>query len=295
MTSLISVIVNCHNGERYLEKCISSIINQKYKNLEIIFFDNHSLDNSKKILENFKDRRIKFFYSHTKLPLYKARNEAIKKSNGKLIAFLDVDDWWEKNYLSSREKFFEDNNYDYFYTNTMIHNEKNKTFKKYKKFRLPDGILYEYLAKDYFIIISGLIVKRNILEKENYFNQKFNIIGDYDFIMKISKYANAKSFNEPLLNYRTHNNNFSKLNHKMFFDEYKQWFNKQSESVDPYFQKNKKYFLLRLNELEIINYLYEKKTFDLLNKILKFPKISLKIKFLLAFFLPLKLIDFFRK
>lgn len=295
MTSLISVIVNCHNGEQYLEKCISSIINQKYKNLEVIFFDNCSLDNSKKILENFKDQRIKYFYSHTKLPLYKARNEAIKKSDGKLIAFLDVDDWWEENYLSSREKFFEDNNYDYFYTNTMIHNEKNKTFKKYKKFSLPDGILYEYLAKDYFIIISGLIVKRNILEKENFFNQKFNIIGDYDFIMKISKYANAKSINEPLLNYRTHNNNFSKLNHKMFFDEYKEWFNKQSESVDPYFLKNKRYFLLRLNELEIIYFLYEKKTFNLLNKILKFPKISLKIKFLLAFFLPLKLIDFFRK
>ena len=277
MTSLISVIVNCQNGEQYLEKCISSIINQKYKNLEIIFFDNCSLDNSKKILENFKDQRIKYFYSHTKLPLYKARNEAIKKSDGKLIAFLDVDDWWEENYLSSREKFFKDNNYDYFYTNTMIHNEKNKTFKKYKKFDLPDGILYEYLAKDYFII------------------QKFNIIGDYDFVMKISKYAKAKSFNEPLLNYRTHNNNFSKLNHKMFFDEYKEWFNKQSESVDPYFQKNKRYFFLRLNELEIINSLYEKKTFNLLKKILKFPKISLKIKFLLAFFLPLKLIDFFRK
>ena len=50
MTPLISVIVNCHNGEQYLEKCISSIINQKYKNLEVIFFDNCSLDNSKKIL-----------------------------------------------------------------------------------------------------------------------------------------------------------------------------------------------------------------------------------------------------
>ena len=121
MTSLISVIVNCHNGEQYLEKCISSIINQKYKNLEVIFFDNCSLDNSKKILENFKDQRIKYFYSHTKLPLYKARNEAIKKADGKLIAFLDVDDWWEKNYLSSREKFFEDNNYD-------LYNYLDKTY-----------------------------------------------------------------------------------------------------------------------------------------------------------------------
>ena len=55
MSSLISVIVNCHNGEKYLEKCISSILNQKY--------------------ENFKDEKIKYFYSNIKFSLYKARNE----------------------------------------------------------------------------------------------------------------------------------------------------------------------------------------------------------------------------
>ena len=64
------------------------------------------------------------------------------------------------------EKNFESSNYDYFYTNTMIHYEKNKTYKKYKKFNLPDGIIYEYLAKDYFIIISGLIVKKEIFERK---------------------------------------------------------------------------------------------------------------------------------
>ena len=295
MSSLISVIVNCHNGDQYLEKCISSILSQKFKYIEIIFFDNCSIDNSKKILESFKDQRIKYFYSDIKLPLYRARNEAIKKSSGTLIAFLDVDDWWDENYLSSREKFFESSNYDYFYTNTMIHYEKNKTYKKYKKFNLPDGIIYEYLAKDYFIIISGLIVKKEIFERENYFNQKFNIIGDFDFMMKISKYANAKGLNEPLINYRAHKKNFSKLNNKMFFEEYKEWFNKQSENINPNFEKNKKYFLIKLNELEIIYNLYERKSFNLLNKILKIPKISLKIKFLLAFFLPLKLINYLRK
>ena len=50
MTKKISVIVNCHNGEKYLYKCISSILDQKYKNLEIIFYDNFSSDNSKNII-----------------------------------------------------------------------------------------------------------------------------------------------------------------------------------------------------------------------------------------------------
>ena len=61
MKHLISVIVNCHNGERYLEKCIASYYKSKYRNFEIIFFDNFSSDNSKKILDTFKDERIKYF------------------------------------------------------------------------------------------------------------------------------------------------------------------------------------------------------------------------------------------
>ena len=50
----ISVIVNCFNGEKYLEKCLKSIINQKYSNFEIIFFDNLSTDNSRDIVKNIK-------------------------------------------------------------------------------------------------------------------------------------------------------------------------------------------------------------------------------------------------
>ena len=292
----ISVIVNCHNGEKYLRKCISSILNQIYQNYEIIFFDNFSSDNSKKILKSFKDERIKYFYSDTKFPLYKARNEAIKKSTGSLIAFLDVDDWWENNFLSSKEKFFEDSKYDYFYSNTLMYHEKSNKFIKYKNFSLPDGRIYEFLAKDYFIIIiSGLIIKKEILEKEKYFNENYNIIGDYDLMMRVSKYTNAKGFDQPLINYRVHEKNFSKINNKMYFEEYKDWFNKQNQKNDINFNYNKSYFLLKLEKLEIIYFLYSNKSLKLFLKIIKFPNFLIRIKFLLAFFLPLSLINYLRK
>ena len=291
----ISVIVNCHNGEKYIRKCISSILNQIYQNYEIIFFDNFSSDNSKKILKSFKDERIKYFYSDTKFPLYKARNEAIKKSTGSLIAFLDVDDWWENNFLSSKEKFFEDSKYDYFYSNTLMYHEKSNKFIKYKNFSLPDGRIYEFLAKDYFIIISGLIIKKEILEKEKYFNENYNIIGDYDLMMRVSKYTNAKGFDQPLINYRVHEKNFSKINNKMHFEEYKDWFNRQNQNNDINFNHNKSYFLLKLEKLEIIYFLYSNKSLKLFFKIIKFPNFLIRIKFLLAFFLPLKLINYFRK
>ena len=66
---LVSIIVNCFNGEKYLNKCIQSIINQTYKNLEIIFWDNNSADESLKIVSQFVDKRIKVFKTNEKLDL----------------------------------------------------------------------------------------------------------------------------------------------------------------------------------------------------------------------------------
>ena len=134
MQSLISVIVNYHNGEKYLERCIKSIISQEYQNFEIIAWDNASTDNSKKIIEKFKETKIRYFRHPIKENLYRARNRAIEKSSGQLIAFLDSDDWWEENYLSSREKYFGDPNIDFFYSNTNIFYEKKKKKKVIQKF-----------------------------------------------------------------------------------------------------------------------------------------------------------------
>ena len=239
-------------GKNYLEKCLSSIKNQIFQDWEVIFFDNNSSDNSFKIFEKYKDSRFKYFNSQKNETLYQARNLACEQASGKYIAFLDTDDWWDKNYLSSKKEFLINSKYDYLYSNVLLYHEKKDNFVKYKNINFPDGVIYNFLSKDYFIIISGLIVKKKILEKENYFNKAYNIIGDYDLIMRISKYAVAKGFNEPLVKYRVHQNNFSKLNNKLFYDEYKNWFNKQSKLEENNFINNRKYFLFKLKKLEII-------------------------------------------
>ena len=102
---LVSIIVNCFNGEKFLKNSINSILNQTYKNFEIIFFDNFSSDNSAKIIKSYKDRRIKYYRSKKNLNLYNARNLAIKKAKGKYVSFLDTDDWWNKNKLLEQINF----------------------------------------------------------------------------------------------------------------------------------------------------------------------------------------------
>ena len=60
---LVSIVINCYNGEKYLRKSIESILDQSYKNLELIFWDNHSTDQSRNIIKSYDDSRIKIFFS----------------------------------------------------------------------------------------------------------------------------------------------------------------------------------------------------------------------------------------
>tara|TARA_Y100000996_G_scaffold120548_1_gene90244 strand:+ start:1329 stop:2219 length:891 start_codon:yes stop_codon:yes gene_type:complete len=296
MKILVSVIVNYHNGEKYLEDCIKSIVNQDYKDIEIILWDNASTDNSKKIVEKFNNTKIKYFRNPIKENLYKARNKAIKESSGDLIAFLDCDDWWEKNYLSSREKFFNNSKIDFFYSNTNVFFERKKRNKLYRKFKLPSGNIFSSLSKDYFIIISGTIFRRGIFLKFGNFNEGYNIIGDYDFIMKISKDCNAHAIDLPLLNYRVHQNNFLKNHTKLYYEEYKDWYEREKKQNDEFFQKYNNFFKNKLEYIENI-FLIENqnKSIFLFSKILNHKVFFEKIKLLILFCLPKSLFKFLRK
>ena len=84
---LVSVIMNCFNGELFLKESIQSVINQTYQNWELVFWDNRSKDKSAEIFKSYKDKRLKYFYAAEHTSLYEARNLAIKKSSGEFIAF----------------------------------------------------------------------------------------------------------------------------------------------------------------------------------------------------------------
>ncbi len=98
---LISVIVPVYNSQKYLEECINSIINQDYKNLEIILVNDGSTDNSPEICKSFaeKDSRIKFF-SKENGGQASARNYALDRMTGGYVAFVDSDDWIKPGYFS---------------------------------------------------------------------------------------------------------------------------------------------------------------------------------------------------
>lgn len=98
----ISVIVPIYNVEKYLVKCIESIINQDYKNLEIILIDDGSIDSSGTIVDKYKrqDKRIIAIHQSNK-GLSNTRNVGIKKATGDYISFIDGDDYLDRDYYST--------------------------------------------------------------------------------------------------------------------------------------------------------------------------------------------------
>ena len=99
-----------YNHQNYLEQSIKSILKQSYKNWELIACENGSNDNSRNILKNFKDKRIKKFYFKKNIGRTKCLNYALKKANGKYIAILDSDDIAMPNRFSKQITFIEKKN-----------------------------------------------------------------------------------------------------------------------------------------------------------------------------------------
>ncbi len=282
---LVSIIINCFNGEKYLSKTLESILSQKYKNFEVIFIDNCSTDSSAKIFKNIKDKRFRYFKTKKKIKLYASRNFALKKANGDYIAFLDADDWWADNFLSSRKSFFSSSDkYGFCFSNYLHYHQNKKRFKVFLKKKLPSGFVLDDLLDDYFIKISTVMIKKKLI-KSYKFNPFYNIIGDYDLIIRVSQKFKAMAFQEKSAVIRFHKDNFTHNNRKMFYNEYKEWINQQNFK-NKVFKKNKIQLFQRLEYLRLIYLLMSKKNIKLFFDIIKFPSLILKLKLLTIYFLP---------
>lgn len=291
---LVSVIVNCYNGEKYLLQTLKSLLNQKYKNFEVIFMDNCSTDKSASIFKMIKDRRFKYFKTKKKIKLYDSRNQAIKKTKGNFIAFLDVDDWWDDKFLESRKKFFtSSNDYAFSYSNCFHYFENKKKFEIFYKKKLPTGFILGELIDFYFVKLSSIIIKKKLV-KNFRFNPSYNIIGDYDFILRIAKIYKGMGFQNKLVNIRIHKDNFTHNNRRMFYTEFKNWFNHQDFRYGIFREKKIK-LLQRLNYLRLVYLTLYKKNFGLIFEILKYPLFFLKLKLLVLYFLPKFILRFRQK
>jgi glycosyltransferase involved in cell wall biosynthesis len=274
-----------------LKKCIQSVIEQTYLNWEIIFWDNQSTDGSKNIVNSFNDNRIKYFYASTHETLYSARNFAIEKADGQLIAFLDTDDIWLPFKLERQVKLFKDESVGVVCSNYFVIDEiNNKTFIQHKK--RTTSIKTNDLLKNYNVGLLTLIIRKSYLLtlEKPYFNYKYNIIGDFELVMKLSIICNIIYINDALAKYRKHNSNISFLQKDKLSVEFKEWaFSKNNFNQFASFN-NFNHIISMIYYYESLSFIRGNKKLQILNKNL--IKINLKhLIYLLAhLLLSLKLI-----
>ena len=205
---LVSVIVNCYNGERHLKKCLSSILNQTYQNWEVIFWDNASTDDSAKIYNSYKDSRLKYFKSKINVTLGQARAWAVQKCNGEYIAFLDVDDEWfpEKTNIQIRQ-MIKENSY-LSYSGLILKTDNGKTSVSTPKYK--SGYIFNNLLNQFEVNMPSSMIKAEALNALNInFDPQVVASEEYDLFMQIAAKYNVSVIKEPLCLYRMSSNSLT--------------------------------------------------------------------------------------
>jgi len=174
----ISIITPVLNGEKYLEKCIKSVINQNYpkKKFEHIIIDGGSTDNTIKIIKKY-DKKIKYWHSKKDNGLYDAMNIGLKKSSGEIIGILNSDDFYYKNTFNIIAKYFKSKKIDFLFGSVL----KKKIYHNF----YPEKIWYTFNIYPSHSV-SFFITKKAQKKIGNY-DLKFRYSADRDLIFRMIK------------------------------------------------------------------------------------------------------------
>lgn len=197
----VSIIIPAYNAEKYLEKCVKSIINQTYKNIEIIIINDGSKDNTEKVIFNFafKDNRIKVINRENKGVQY-SRKEGIQKSEGEFIFFVDADDWIEDDTIEKLIEYQSRYDADIVKSSYILEDERGGIEKKYKYTEAKNICIRTENYKEYLFpdIIDtyiynnmwGQLIRKSIINIDKI---KTNIAFGEDYIFNLEIYENSKA------------------------------------------------------------------------------------------------------
>jgi glycosyltransferase involved in cell wall biosynthesis len=202
------------NHARYLADSIEAVLNQSYNDFELLIIDDCSTDNSRKIVETFrnKDKRVIAIYNRTHLGVSGARNMAMKNCRGNYIAFCDADDIWERDKTKIQVECLQSRReYDVVFCDSIIIDENgiptggkfSSLIRKEKNF---GGNLFLELCLSNFINTPTILFNRKCLEKIGLFDESFRYLEDWLYWIELARHFRLFYIDMPLVRYRVHSN-----------------------------------------------------------------------------------------
>ena len=185
-TPKVSVIIPVYNGQRTLRQCLDSVLNQTYKNYNIIVIDNNSTDKTKKIIHSYKDKKISYVFEPRKGRAY-ARNAGINAAKGEIIAMIDADCTAPLNWIEELIKpiAFENEQASMGFETDLINNYWTKNIQKanWKFIRKNlNGNYVSHLDTKNFAVKASLI-------KDLMFDPLIPCMEDFEFYLRLRKVA----------------------------------------------------------------------------------------------------------
>jgi len=204
----ISVLMPVYNSEKYVSAAIRSILNQTFRDFELLILNDGSTDDSEKIIKEFDDSRIVYLVNPVNLGLALTRNRLIENARGNYLAIMDSDDLSFPSRLERQLKFLKRNPaFGVVGTSCIIIDKNDKRIGKIHHSTRADRIPSILFFKNYFVQ-SSVMIRSSILPLSPY-DPKLPPVEDYGLWIRLSKVTRMFSLTESLIKYRVHGGNIS--------------------------------------------------------------------------------------
>lgn len=208
----VSVIIPAYNHGRFLSETVSSVLAQTYQDFELVVVDDGSTDNTRQVVNIFRDPKIKYLYQENR-GLSAARNTGIHASAGEYIALLDSDDIWLPRKLELQVGLLDSHPAAALvYSDAYLFDDQTGTITG--RFLDGKGVfsgkVLRHLLSIQFIKPSTAVIRRSVFETVGYFDESIREVQDRDMWLRIARQFDLEGIDMPLVKVRSHATNVSK-------------------------------------------------------------------------------------
>jgi glycosyltransferase involved in cell wall biosynthesis len=198
---VVSVIIPTYNRSRLIARAVKSVLDQTYKNFELIIVDDASTDNTEEVVSSFNDKRIRYVRHEKNKGEAAARNTGIKAARYDYIAYQDSDDEWLPEKLAKQMKLLQTapSEVGVIYTGFWKIENHGRIYIPFSWVRQKNGDIYKELLKGNFIGSPAVLVKKECFNKAGLFDEKLRNLVDWEMWLRISKHYHFMCVDEPLL------------------------------------------------------------------------------------------------